>query len=380
MEKEVYFDNNATTPVAPEVLSAMQPYWDVTFGNPGSMHSKGREARKAVEESRLILARHLSKEGGITFTSGATESINFALKGVLQAAKMRGRTHVVTSLVEHDAVLETLAAMGDWGIETTYLTPDKNGRVAVEQVREALRENTALVAIMHVNNELGTIYPINEIAREVKEYDPEIVMFVDGVQGFGKLPVDLSGIDLYAVSAHKLHGPKGVGALFIRKGVKIQPLLNGGGQEYGLRSGTENVPGIVGFGKAVELAYADHEKTMEHVRRIREKFLVALKAIEGVHINSSDDALYTTVNVGFPGIPAKTLLEALEKEGIYASIGPACAAGKAVQSHVLEALPISEEIKRSSLRFGFSKYNTIDEVERAIGVLKKVVPELRSAL
>ncbi|MBI4118524.1 MAG: cysteine desulfurase [Parcubacteria group bacterium] len=377
--EEVYLDNNATTPLAPEVLVAMEPYWSEKFGNPGSMHMKGREAREAVEKSRDILARYLGNEGGIIFTSGATESVNFALKGALRRAKAVGRTHVVTSLVEHDAVLETLSALGDEGFETTYLTPDEYGRITPAAVRDALRDNTALVAIMHVNNELGTIYPVNEIASEVKKRDPEIVMFCDGVQAFGKLPVDLTGIDLYAFSAHKLHGPKGVGALFIRKGIKLQTLINGGGQEFSLRSGTENVPGIVGLGKAVELAYATHEETVRHVRPLREQFLAGLRAMNNVRINSPEDALYTTLNAAFLGIPAKTLLEALEKEVIYASIGPACAAGKVIQSHVLEALPVSEEIKRSSMRFGFSKYNTLEEVDYVLGVLNKVVPELRKA-
>lgn len=372
--RTVYLDNNATTQLAPEVLQAMEPFWTNDFGNPSSSHAKGVRAREAVEESRAAIARNLGVSAEeVVFTSGATESINLALKGAVGAARRTGGgAHIVTSLAEHDAVLESCAALGDEGYATTYLRPDAGGRVTAEQIAAALRPETVLVSIMHVNNELGTAYPLRDIGRVVKEYDPGIVMFSDGVQAFGKIPVDLTQIDLYALSAHKLHGPKGVGALFVRKGTRLRPLFHGGGQESGIRSGTENVAGIAGFAKAAELACRDMAKNSAHMSALKEAFLSGLRGMSGIAVNSPEDALPTTVSVAFLGREGSAVRDALNKRGIFVSTGSACSSKEPRVSHVLDALPVSDDIKRGSVRFGFSRYTSTEEITATLNALRSL--------
>jgi cysteine desulfurase len=371
MRREVYLDNNATTPVAPEVVEAMAPYWSERFGNPSSVHRKGVEAERAVRAARATIARVLGvKESEVVFTSGGTEGDNLALKGVARALRRRG-THILTTAIEHPAVLESCRDLEAEGFRVTYLDVDARGLVTPEMVEAALTPETILVSIMHVNNELGTILPIAEIAERVKRRNPEIVVHSDGVQAVGKVPVNLRGVDLYTISGHKIHAPKGTGALIVREGVKLQPLLSGGGQERGLRSGTENVAGIVGLARALELMVENLEEKLAHFHRLRERFLAGVRHIPGARINSPEPSVPTTVNVSFPGIPAEVLLHALEEEGVFVSTGAACSSRKNRRSHVLEAMRLPPDIIASSLRFSFSRYTTVEDIDWAIEALHR---------
>lgn len=376
MRPEVYLDNNATTPVAPEVLEAMAPYWRERFGNPSSAHRKGVEAERAVRASRATIARLLGvKESEVIFTSGGTEGDNLAIKGVARALHRRGN-HIVTTKIEHPAVLESCRDLEAEGFRVTYLDVDAGGLLTPEAVEAALTPETILVSIMHVNNELGTILPISEIAERVKRRHPQIVFHSDGVQAVGKTWVDLRGIDLYTISGHKIHAPKGIGALIAREGVKMKPLLSGGGQERGWRSGTENVAGIVGLARALELMYEDLEGKLAYFRTLREHFLDGVRRIPGARINSPEQSVPTTVNVSFPGVPAEVLLHALEEEGVFASTGAACASRKRKRSHVLEAVGLPPEVSDSSLRFSFSRYTTREDIERALAALNRALERL----
>lgn len=375
--KDVYADNNATTKVAPEVSDAMLPFFSDYYGNPSSSHTKGIEAERALKKARRTLAEYCGgDERDVIFTSGATESINLALRGVVDAHKRKGK-HIVTSLVEHEAVLNTASALSDEGVEVSYITPDEYGRITPEQVVDAMRDDTILVAIMHVNNELGTIYPIEAIAHAIRQRNAMTLFFSDGAQAFGKLPVSGKIPDLYAISAHKLHGPKGVGALFVRNGVRLTSHHTGSGQEFGLRSGTENIPGIVGLAQATELAYENLHTCRTDLQTLRHRFVTGLKEIDSVRINSPDDALEITTSAAFPGIPGEVLLNALDAKGIYVSTGSACSSHHERRSHVIEALGLPDEVADSTLRFGFSRYTNMEEVEYILTVLKEVVPELR---
>jgi cysteine desulfurase len=371
MPREVYLDNNATTPVAPEVVEAMAPYWRERFGNPSSAHRKGVDAERAVRASRAAIARLLGvKESEVIFTSGGTEGDNLAVKGAARALRRRGR-HIVTTKIEHPAVLESCRDLEAEGFRVTYLDVNAEGVVTPEAVEAALTPETILVSIMHVNNELGTILPIAEIAERVKRRNPEIVVHSDGVQAVGKMRVDLRGVDLYTISGHKIHAPKGTGALIVREGVRLVPLFSGGGQERGLRSGTENVAGIVALARALELMYEDLEQKLAHFQTLRERFLAGVLQLPGARLNSPPQSVPTTVNVSFPGLPAEVMLHALEEEGVFASTGAACASRKRRRSHVLEAMRLPPEIIDSSLRFSFSRYTTADDIEWAVRALHR---------
>ncbi|MEX0870147.1 MAG: cysteine desulfurase family protein, partial [Candidatus Spechtbacterales bacterium] len=341
--REIYLDNNATTKIAPEVLETMRPYFDEFFGNPSSLHKKGIEAERALKESRRVLAGifHV-KEGDVFFTSGATESDNWALRGVAHALKNKGNK-IVTTKVEHEAVLETCKQLEKEGFEVAYLDVDESGSVDVDNMLSEVDDKTIMVAVMHVNNELGTIYPINDLAKKAKDKKSDVVFFSDGVQAVGKTEINLENIDLYSISAHKIHGPKGSGALIAKEGVKLLPLLYGGGQESGMRSGTENVPGAVGLAKAVEISCENIEKNKEFAAVMKERFIRTLLDIEDVRINSPKNSVSSTVNAAFKGIPAEVLLHALEEEGVYASTGSACANNKQSTSHVLQAVNVPYE-------------------------------------
>lgn len=382
MPTDIYLDNNATTPVALEVVSAMDPFWREQFGNPSSLHKKGVEAERAVSNVRNQLADTLGvKEGEVMFTSGATESLNTAIRGLALKNQRMGK-HIVTTAVEHECVLESCQVLEEQGFEVSYLKTDQYGAVSAEAVREAIREDTVLVSVMHVNNELGTVNPIEEIAAAVKNTDKQPYMVVDGVQAFGKMRVDLSNIDAYAVSAHKVHGPKGVGALIAKEETRqrMKPLIVGGGQEFGVRSGTQNVPGIVGLGKAAELAYNDLDGHHEHMNMLRSMLRNSIEKIDDTVINSFPDALPSTLNAAFLGVPAETLLHALEEKGIYVSTGSACSTNNKIKSHVLEHVTDRQEVKGSAIRFGLSRMNTKEEIEQVGEVLKKTVEELRDML
>lgn len=387
--KPVYLDNTSTTKMLPEVKRAMLPYFDARYGNPSSRHRIGREAENALGSSRKKIANLLGcKEKEIIFTSGATEAVNLAIFGAALAQKHRGK-HIVTSMIEHDAVLEPCRKLEEGDFDVTYLKPDEYGRIKTEQIMRAIRKDTILVSLMHVQNELGTIYPIEEFAAEVKRARPacagrpaqagrpDILFFSDGAQAFGKIPVNLENIDLYAISGHKIHGPKGAGALFARDGVRLKPIMHGGGQEQGFRPGTENIPAVVGFAKAAEVAYKNLKRNRAYIQKLRANFIKGIKQIENVRVNSPQDTIETIGNVAFFGVPAESLLGALEKKGIYASAGSACSMACGRRSHVLAALPVDGRVSLSSLRFGLSRLNTQTEINYAVKVLRNVVPRLR---
>jgi len=376
---DIYLDNNATTPMDPEVVQAMEPYMITMFGNPSSLHKKGVEADQALMNARHTFADILNIQSEeVIFTSGATESINTVIKGLAHRNARTGK-HIITTAVEHECVRETCRVLEAEGYEIDYVKTDKYGFVSVQQIIDLLRDDTVLVAVMEVNNELGTIYPVEDIAREVKQINSDIYVVVDGAQGFGKLSIDLTYIDAYTISAHKLHGPKGIGALVLKTSAqrRIDPLITGGGQEFGCRSGTQNVPGIVGFAKAVDIAYPQKDSVYQHLQTLHTTLRYICGTIDNVVINSPEDALPTTCNVSFIGIPSETLLHALEQHNIIASSGSACSRNTAVVSHVLDHVTNRDDIKHSVIRFGLSRMTTQADIEYVGTILQRIVPDLR---
>ncbi|MBI3950436.1 MAG: cysteine desulfurase [Acidobacteria bacterium] len=381
MTPEIYLDNNATTPVAPEVVEAMLPYWRECYGNPSSSHRKGIEAERALRASRSTVARVLGVSANeVVFTASGTEGNNVAIRGVARALRREGN-HIITSQVEHPAVQETCRDLETEGYKVTYIAVDRRGQLTPEAVLEAITDETILISLMQVNNETGAVLPVEDIARKVKQANGRIVFHSDGVQAIGKLQPSLTDIDLYTLSGHKFHAPKGVGALVVRDGVRIKPVLTGGGQERGLRSGTENVAGIVGLAQALELAYNDFEAKQKYFRHLRERFVSGLQEVPGVHINSLAESVPTTVSVAFTNAPAEVLLNALEAEGIFVSAGSACASAHKAhrrRSHVLVAMGLEPALIDSTLRFSFSRYTTLEEVDEALRVLKQIVPTIQT--
>jgi cysteine desulfurase len=378
--REVYLDNNATTPVDPEVEKTMLPYFREFFGNPSSLHKKGVEAMRGIEKARSKIADALHvKSLEIVFTSGATESINWAIKGAVFARQKSGN-HIITQKTEHKAVLRTCQYLENKGFNITYLNVDSEGRVNKDELVNAITGKTILIAIIHVNNEIGTIHPINNLARVCKNKKHDILFFSDGVQALGKLQISLENIDLYAMSSHKIHGPKGVGALFIKEGLKIEKMIHGGNQENRHRAGTENVGGIVGFGRAVELMYEDFDSKKKHFNKLRNKLWENIEKIEYTRFNSPKDGVLTTINASFRGVPAEVLLHALEQEGIYVSTDSACSSASIKASHVLEAIKVPKDFIGGSLRFGLSLFLSEDDIEHASEVLDKKVKKLRSEI
>ncbi|HIQ49653.1 MAG TPA: cysteine desulfurase [Nanoarchaeota archaeon] len=373
---KVYLDNAATTPIDKEVLEAMLPYLTEKFGNASSLHAWGREAREAVEKAREIIAKKLNVTSNeVIFTSGGTESNNFALKGIAFANKDKGK-HIITQKTEHPCVLETCKWLESIGFEVTYLDVDKYGMVSPEDVEKAIKKETILVSIMHANNEIGTIQPIEEIAKICKDYG--VYFHTDACQSFTKEPLDAKkiGVDLITISSHKIYGPKGVGALIVREGVKIAPIMHGGGHEFGKRSGTENVAGIVGFGKAVEIAKEEHAK---HMRKLRDIIIKrVLEEIPKVRLNGHPEKrLCNNANFTFYGIEGEALVMRLDARGIACSTGSACSSHKLQPSHVLLAIGLKPEEAHGSLRFSTGKQNTEEQINYAIDVLKEEVENLR---
>ena len=375
---KVYLDNAATTPVAKEVLEAMLPFLNEKFGNASSLHQWGREAREAIEKAREIIAKKLNVEPNeVIFTSGGTESNNFALKGVAFANKDKGK-HIITQKTEHACILQTCKWLESIGFEVTYLDVDERGFVSPEDVANAIRKDTILVTIMHANNEIGTIQPIEEIAKICKEHG--VYFHTDACQSFTKEPLDAKkiGVDLITISSHKIYGPKGVGALIVREGVRIAPLMHGGGHEFGKRSGTENVPGIVGFGKAVEIAKESHA---EHMRRLRDLLIKrVLEEIPKVKLNGPEPGnkrLCNNANFTFYGVEGEALVLRLDARGVACSTGSACSSRKLEPSHVLKAIGLSHEEAHGSLRFSTGRQNTEEEINYAVDVLKEEVEALR---
>lgn len=380
MSKYIYMDNSATTPVKKKVLDEMIPYFTENFGNPSSIYSLGSNSKVAVEKAREQVARALGADKNeIYFTAGGSESDNWALKGIASKHKNKGN-HIITTKIEHHAVLHTCEYLHKNGFEITYLNVDKDGLIDLKELESAITDKTILISIMFANNEIGTIQPIKEIGEIAKSKN--IIFHTDAVQAIGNVRIDVKelNIDLLSLSAHKFYGPKGMGALYIRKGLQIDPLIAGGGQERNKRAGTENVPGIVGLGKAIELAYENLEEHNEKLIKLRERLINGIQEnIKYTRINGHrTKRLPGNVNVCFEFIEGESLLLSLDIEGIAGSSGSACTSGSLDPSHVLLAIGLPHEIAHGSLRLSLGDFNTEEEVDYVIAKLVKIVDRLRN--
>jgi cysteine desulfurase len=383
IDMAIYLDYNATTPVDPAVLDAMLPYLAENFANASSVHSPGQRARAAVDEARESVARLIgAKPAEIVFTGGGTEADNLAVFGAVGASK-GPRKHVITTSIEHHAVLHACQALEKQGIDVTYIAANSDARdgiVDAESVRRAIRPETALISVMHANNELGTIQPVEQIGAIAREAG--VLFHCDAVQSAGKLPIDVNriGANLLSLSAHKIYGPKGVGALYVRTGSRIEPQIRGGQHERGLRPGTENVPGIVGMGKAAELARIRLADDSAKISALRDRLEAALlQNVPSIRINGySSRRVGNTTNITFPGASGESLVIALDLHGIACSTGAACSSGAIEPSHVLLALGLSDDNARSSLRFSLGRNTTSAEIDRALATIPAVVEKLRA--
>ncbi len=377
--RRIYLDHNASTPVHPEVLQAMLPYLSEHFGNPSSIHAFGREAKEALDASRETIAHFLEvSPEEIVFTSGGTESDNLAVKGVAHAKERPG--HIITTQIEHHAVLRTCEALEREGWAVTYLSVDERGLVDPDDVRQALRPDTALISVMHANSEVGTIEPIEEIARVAQEEG--IPLHVDGVQSFGKIPYAPRevGISVLAFSSHKIYGPKGVGALWIRRGTRMVGIQHGGDHERRRRAGTENVAGIVGFAKAVETRRREMAEEAIRLRALRDRLWEGIhERIDGVKLNGHPiRRLPSTLNVSFKGIESESLILGLDLKGVGVSAGSACSSGNLEPSYVLTAMGVPAELGMAAARFSLGRGTTQDEIDYVLEVLPRVVERLRA--
>lgn len=380
MDKNIYLDNAATTKLSSEALDSMMPYLTVGYGNPSSIYSIGRESRKAVENARELVAKALSCDTNeIYFTSGGSESDNWAIKGVAFANENKGK-HIITTSIEHHAVLHTCKYLEKYGFEITYLPVKSNGIIDINDLKKAIRKDTILISIMYANNEIGSIQPIKEIGEIAKENN--IYFHTDAVQAIGNIPINLKelNIDLLSLSAHKFHGPKGVGVLYIKKGVNISNMIHGGGQEKNMRAGTENVAGIVGLGKAIELATIDIEKKSKYLITLRERLIKGImESIPDTILNGDPiNRLPGNVNVCFKYIEGESILLMLDMKGICASSGSACTSGSLNPSHVLLAIGLPHEIAHGSLRLTLSEENTQEEIEYVLETLPPIIQNLRN--
>ena len=374
---EAYLDNSATTRCSQDAADLMMKLLTEDFGNPSSMHNKGVIAENYMNDARRKIARTLKvQEKEICFTSGGTESNNLAIIGVAEANKRSGM-HVITTSIEHPSVSATMAYLEEHGYEVTYLPVDHDGVISLEALQNAIRPDTILVSLMMVNNEIGAIEPVAEAGALIKKKNPDILFHVDAIQAYGKYhiyPRRLK-IDLLSVSGHKIHGPKGIGFLYIKDKTKVHPLILGGGQQKGMRSGTENVPGIAGLGKAVQLIYQDHEEKMKKIQAIKDDFIAQVMELSDVRNNSGEAPHIASIS--FQGVRSEVLLHALEEKGIYVSSGSACSSNKPAISGTLKAIGLTKEYYDSTLRFSFCIFNTKEEVDYTVNCLRELLPILR---
>lgn len=378
---EAYLDNSATTCAFARVCDIMMKVMSQDYGNPSALHEKGFRAEQYVNEAKEAIAKTLhvnAKE--IIFTSGGTESNNMALIGCAMANKRNGN-HLITTVFEHASVGNTMHFLEEQGFRVTYLPVDHEGCVSLQALEEAICPETILVSVMYVNNEIGSVQPIEEIARIIRRKKPDVLFHVDAIQAYGKYVIrpKRQGIDLLSVSGHKIHGPKGTGFLYVRDKVKIKPLIYGGGQQYGMRSGTENVPGIAGLGEAAKEIYKDHDMKIRKMYDLKHLFVEKLDGLDGITINGQplDQGAPQIVSVSFRGVRSEVLLHALEEKGIYASAGSACSSNHPAVSKTLKSIGVEKDLLDSTLRFSFGVFTTADEVCYAAETLKELVPRLR---
>ena len=380
---ECYLDNSATTRAFDDVAALVAQTMTQNYGNPSSMHHVGKVAEDLVKNARKQIAATLRcDEKEILFTSGGTESDNIALIGGAYSREKEVGKHLITTVIEHPAILETMHHLETEGFEVTYLPVDQDGRVRIEDLQNALRKDTALVSVMFVNNEIGALEPIEEIGKLVKANNPKTYFHVDAVQGYGKFEINPKkmGIDMLSVSGHKIHGPKGIGFLYIRNGVRIVPINYGGGQQKGLRSGTENVPGIVGLGRAAEEIYTDFGAHISTLRELKNYFISEVTSrLEDITVNGRQDELSAPhiVSLSIKGVRAEVLLHALEDKEVYVSSGSACATNHPHLSDTLRAIAVSPDLLDSTLRFSMSVFTTKEQIDQTLDALSSVVPMLR---
>ena len=380
---EAYLDNAATTRVFPEVREMMVHVMEEDFGNPSSKHTKGITAENYIKEAKETICTQLKcKPKEIIFTSGGTESNNMAFIGTAIANRRAGK-HVITTRIEHASVHEPMAYLEEMGYDVTYLPVDSTGRVSVEELENAIREDTFLISIMYVNNEVGSVQPIEQIGQMLKKKHPQILFHVDAIQAFGKykiVPKKL-GVDMMSVSGHKIHGPKGSGFLYVNEKVKIRPILFGGGQQDGMRSGTENVPAIAGLGVAVKEIYTGHSEKRAKLYELKKRLIAGLQDVDGVTINALIDPIEETaphsVSVSFANTRSEVMLHALAQKGDFVSSGSACSSNHPELSGTLQAIGVKSELLDSTLRFSFSVMTTSEEIDYAIEVVKEALPVLR---
>lgn len=375
--KEIYLDNGSSTMVDPKVVNAMMPYFSKEYGNASSVHKLGLNAKRAIEKSREEIASSINaNKEEITFTSGGTESDNLAIKGIAFANKQKGN-HIITTQIEHKAILNTCDWLKTQGFEITYLNVDKEGFVDAKRLEEAITDKTILVSIIHGNSEIGTIQNLEELGAICKKHN--IYLHTDACQSYTKTDIDVKkqNLDLVTVSSHKIHGPKGVGALYVRKGTNITPLFHGGEHEFGIRAGTENVPGIVGLAEAVKLALGENH--INYMTKLRDKLIEGVLKIPDVKLNGpKEKRLCNNANFSFKGIEGEALIGYLDQENIYASTGSACSEHSLEPSHILKAIGLSNEEANGSIRLTLSRFNTEEEVNYVLKVLPELVKKLRS--
>ncbi len=380
-EMEVYLDNSATTACFEDAAQLMHRILCEDYGNPSSLHHKGVEAEAYLRYANETFAKILKvNEKEIFFTSGGTESDNIALVGAAMANHRTGR-HLITTKIEHPAVLQPMSYLENQGFEVTYLSVDRQGKISLEELEQAVRSDTILVSVMYTNNEIGSVQPIAEAGALIKRKNPQTLFHVDAVQGFGKTRIypGKMHIDMLSASGHKIHGPKGVGLLYVRDGAKVSPIMYGGGQQRGLRSGTENLPGIAGFAKAAELVYQDLEQDLDRMYGLRAKLTDGIKTIPDVVINGcpGSEGAPHIVSASFRGVRSEVLLHALEERGIYVSAGSACAAHKPQPSATLRAIGVEKELLEATIRFSLSGFTTEEEIAYTCQNLEEMVPNLR---